>query len=140
LLVVALAVWLAWPGTTPSAPAAAPRTPVPPDVASTLETQARETRAWLARAEPGTHVIQLASAKEAARAAVLLERLQAGAPQPVRVFYGLRQGAPAWMIVAGEFANREAAMATLRTLPVSPDGAPFLRTVRKMRTVVLPTG
>jgi septal ring-binding cell division protein DamX len=44
------------------------------------------------------------------------------------------------MVVAGEFPDREAAMAALRTLPTMPASDPFLRTVGKMRTVVLPTG
>jgi type II secretory pathway predicted ATPase ExeA len=101
---------------------------------------ARQTQRWLAAAAPDTHVIQLASAKEAAQAAVLLRSLDAATPQPVRVLYGLRQGAPAWMILAGEFADRDAAMAALRTQPASAAGTPFLRTVGKMRTVVLPTG
>jgi MSHA biogenesis protein MshM len=145
-LLLGLALWFAL---SPNAP---PLLDPPPPASLTshstaaLKAGAEETRAWLAHTAPGVHVIQLASAKEAAQAAVLWKSLQASAPQPVRVLYGLRQGAPAWMILAGEFANREAAMATLRTLPVSSadasalQGAPFLRTVGKMRTVVLPTG
>jgi hypothetical protein len=43
------------------------------------------------------------------------------------------------MILAGEFPDREAALTALRALPVLPAGEPFLRTVGKMRTVVLPT-
>ena len=98
---------------------------------------ARQTQRWLAVATPGTHVIQVASAKEAGEAAVLLGSLNTATPQPVRVLHGLSQGAPAWMILTGEFPNREAAMAALRALPASPGGKPFLRTVGKMRTVVL---
>jgi len=66
--------------------------------------------------------------------------LNAATPRPVRVLHGLSRGAPAWMILAGEFPSRDAAMAVLRTLPAAPAGTPFLRTVGKMRTVVLPTG
>jgi MSHA biogenesis protein MshM len=116
----------------PTAPAAAP--------AADVTQMAEETRRWLAIAAPGTHVIQLASAKEPTQAAVLLVSLNAAAPQPVRVLHGLSQGAPAWMIVAGEFPSRDAAMAALHRLPASPADAPFLRTVGKMRTVVLPAG
>jgi len=101
---------------------------------------ARQTQHWLATAAPETHVIQIASAKEAAQAAVLLGDLNAATPQPVRLLHGLSRGAPAWMILAGEFPSRDAAMAVLRTLPAAPAGAPFLRTVGKMRSVVLPTG
>jgi type II secretory pathway predicted ATPase ExeA len=107
---------------------------------------ARQTQRWLATAAPETHVIQIASAKEAAQAAVLLGGLNAATPQPVRVLHGLSRGAPAWMILAGEFPNRDAAEAALRTLPAMPagihalQGTPFLRTVGKMRSVVLPTG
>ncbi|HWR78077.1 MAG TPA: SPOR domain-containing protein, partial [Thiobacillus sp.] len=101
---------------------------------------AKQTQRWLATAAPGTHVIQVASAKEAVQAAVLLGSLNTATPQPVRVLHGLSQGAPAWMILAGEFPSRDAAMEIMRTLPASPGSAPFLRTVGKMRTVVLPTG
>ncbi|MHB1052548.1 MAG: ExeA family protein [Thiobacillus sp.] len=101
---------------------------------------ARQTQRWLAAAAPGTHVIQVASAKEAAQAAVLLVSFEHATPQPVRVLHGLSQGAPAWMILAGEYPSRDAAMAALRTLPATPAGSPFLRTVGKMRTVMLPTG
>ena len=101
---------------------------------------ARQTQHWLATAAPETHVIQIASAKEAAQAAVLLGGLNAATPQPVRVLHGMSQGTPAWMILAGEYPNRDAAEAALRTLPAAPAGTPFLRTVGKMRTVVLPTG
>ncbi len=101
---------------------------------------ARQTQRWLATAAPGTHVIQVASAKEAAEAAVLLGSLGTATPQPVRVLHGLSRGAPAWMILAGEFPDRDTALAALRALPASAAGTPFLRTVGKMRTVVLPTG
>jgi len=141
-----LLAWLAWatlsPGMPqPVAPAAAVSPAAPAPVAEpTLAERALQTRRWLASAAPGTHVIQLASTKDAARAAVLLKSLDAATPQPVRVLHGLSQGNPAWMILAGEFPDREAALAVLRTLPPSPVGDPFLRTVGKMRTVVLPTG
>jgi type II secretory pathway predicted ATPase ExeA len=115
-----------------------PTRPAAPSVAQVIEL-AMQTQRWLATATTDTHVIQLASAKEAAQAAVLLGGLHA-TPQPVRVLHGLSRGAPAWMILVGEFPNREAAMAALRTLHDSPADTPFLRTVGKMRTVVLPTG
>ncbi len=140
-----LLAFVAWQAPSPSAslPAATPpqtvrpsAVPAPPDVAEL----ARQTRRWLVTAAPGTHVIQLASAKEAAQAAVLLGSLSAATPQPVRVLHGLSRGAPAWMILAGEFPDRETAMAALHTLAAPPGSTPFLRTVGKMRTVVLPTG
>ncbi|MHB1438866.1 MAG: ExeA family protein, partial [Thiobacillus sp.] len=140
-----LLAFVAWQAPSPSAslPAAPPpqtarpsATPAPPDVVDL----ARQTRRWLVTAAPDTHVIQLASAKEAAQAAVLLSSLSAATPQPVRVLHGLSRGAPAWMILAGEFPDRETAMAVLRSLAAPPGSAPFLRTVGKMRTVVLPTG
>lgn len=140
-----LLAFVAWQAPSPSAalPAATPpqtarpsAAPTPPDVADL----ARQIQRWLAVAAPDTHVIQLASAKEAAQAAVLLGSLSAAAPQPVRVLHGLSRGAPAWMILAGEFPDRETAMAVLRTLTDPPGNTPFLRTVGKMRTVALPTG
>ncbi len=126
------------PSTTPLQAAAthAPPAPPTPDVTEL----ARQTQRWLAAAAPDTHVIQVASAKEAGKAAVLLGSLNAATPQPVRVLHGLSQGSPAWMILAGEFPDREAAMAALRTLPAMPASDPFLRTVGKMRGVVISTG
>lgn len=140
-----LPAFVAWQAPSPSAslPAATPpqtarpsAAPAPPDVAAL----ARQTRRWLVTAAPGTHVIQLASAKEAAQAAVLLGSLSAATPRPVRVLHGLSRGVPAWMILAGEFPDRETAMAALRTLAAPSGSTPFLRTVGKMRTVVLSTG
>lgn len=140
-----LLAWFAWPALSPGMPqpvspasAVSPAAPAPAE--PTLAERALQTQRWLASAAADTHVIQLASTKDAARAAVLLKSLDAATPQPVRVLHGLSQGSPAWMILAGEFPDREAALAVLRTLPPSPVGDPFLRTVGKMRTVVLPTG
>ncbi|HEY9098164.1 MAG TPA: AAA family ATPase [Thiobacillus sp.] len=120
------------PLVTPPAPQALP--------VSHITDLARQTQRWLATASPDTHVIQVAAAKEAAQAAVMLLSFERDIPQPVRILHGLSQGAPAWMILAGEYPDRDAAMAALRTLPASPMRSPFLRTVGKMRTVVLPTG
>jgi septal ring-binding cell division protein DamX len=102
---------------------------------------ARLTQRWLATAAPGTRVIQLASVKEAAQAAVLLGELNAAPhPQPLRILHGLNQGHPAWMILAGEFTDRAEAGAALQALSGQTAGTPFLRTVRTMRTLVLPSG
>jgi len=140
---LSLLAFIAWRALlSPSAP---PQTALPPRVlavapAARMAEQARQTERWLAIAAPGTYVIQLAAAKEAAQAAVLLGSLNVATPQPLRVLHGLSHGTPAWMILAGEFPNREAAEAALRKLPVSSASTPFLRTVGKMRSVVLPTG
>ena len=141
---VAFVAWQALaPVPLPAAPAVnvAPPPPASPTVPSAAQVTelATQTQRWLATAATDTHVIQVASAKEAAQAAVLLGGLHA-TPKPVRVLHGLSRGEPAWMILVGEFPNRETAMAALRTLPGSPADTPFLRTVGKMRTVVLPTG
>lgn len=120
-------------------PAAAPPAPVAVPVAPMTE-QALKTQRWLATAAPGIHVIQIASAKEADAVAVLLGGLDPATPQPVRVLHGLSQGAPAWMILVGEYPDRATAMAALRTLPAPVAGSPFMRSVGKMRTVVLPPG
>ena len=129
------------------APSAAERTqtttPAPAPAAASVDhvtELARQTQRWLAATPPGTHVIQIASAKEATQAAVLLVNVDQATPQPVRVLHGLSLGAPAWMILAGEYPDRDAAMTALHALPAAPAGSPFLRTVGKMRTVVLPTG
>jgi type II secretory pathway predicted ATPase ExeA len=138
-----LLAFVAWQALSPppsAAPEPADRRPSLPPAAPGVQELAAQTERWLAAAAPGTFVIQVASAKEAAEAAVLMGNLNAATPQPVRVLRGLSQGEPAWMILAGEFASRDAAMTALRKLPASPAAPPFLRTVRKMRTVVLPTG
>ncbi len=145
-----LAAFVAWHALAPAPPAAQvvappPRPPAaaavaPAAAAFDAVAAARATERWLAAAPPGTHVIQVASAKEAARAAVLVQSLNAATPQPVRVLHGLSRGRPAWMIVAGEYPDRATALAALRALPGPTAEEPFLRTVGKMRTVVLPTG
>lgn len=148
LALAGLVIWLTL--TRASGPVASPAAAVAPPPAPSqdrttaisapaLAVQARETAAWLATAPAGTHVIQLAAAKDAAAAAVLLESLAQGLPQPLRVLHGLSQGQPAWMLLAGEFPDRASAVAALRKLPESAAGKPFLRTVGKMRTVVLAT-
>lgn len=144
-----LFAWVAWQSLAPPTPSPllepSPISQPPAPPASLLSTaqmaeRAAQTRRWLVSAPSGTHVIQLAMAKDAAQAAVLLGGLQLATPQPVRVLHGLSRGEPAWMILAGEFPDRATAAAALRKLPESPDNSPFLRTVGKMRTVVLPTG
>jgi type II secretory pathway predicted ATPase ExeA len=138
---LAFIAWQALPLNAPPPPQSQ-RPPLPPATAPAVDVTelARQTQHWLATAAPGTHVIQVASAKEAGEAAVLLGSLNAATPQPVRVLHGLSRGKPAWMLLAGEFPDREAAMAALRTLPASAPTEPFLRTVGKMRAVVLPIG
>jgi MSHA biogenesis protein MshM len=126
----------------PAAPAqtASSAGSIPVTVAEVTE-MARQTQRWLARTAPGTRVIQLASAKEAAQAAVLLQELKAHPhPQPLRVLHGMNQGRPAWMILAGEYADRAEAAAALHALSGQTAGSPFLRTVGTMRTLVLPSG
>jgi MSHA biogenesis protein MshM len=138
--VLGLLAFVAWQTPAPP-PAAAPQPAARQPSASAHVTElAAQTRRWLAAAAPGTLVIQVASAKEASEAAVLMGSLNAATPQPLRVLHGVSQGEPAWMILAGEFSSRDAALKALRTLPAPPADAPFLRTVGKMRTAVLPTG
>jgi len=142
--VLGLLAFVAWMARAPLAPPqAAPATPAsqptpaaerPPDVAA----MARQTERWLSEAAPDTRVIQLASAKEAGLAAVLLGELKARPhPEPLRVLYGMDQGRPAWMILAGEYTNRAEARTALAAMTGQASGSPYLRTVGKMRTVVL---
>jgi type II secretory pathway predicted ATPase ExeA len=149
-LALAYGGYLAWKPPPPAAPPAPPveaRPPPAPQAAATrptpaaeLESRVAQTAAWLAAAPTTTYVIQVASAKEAAWAAVLLQNLDRALPHPVRVLYGLSQGTPAWMFVAGEFPDRAAALAELQSLPATLTEQPFLRTAGRMRTVVLPIG
>lgn len=146
--VLGLLAFIAWQTLSHPPPSQSARpTPLPAIAPATrMVEQANQTQHWLATAAPETHVIQLAAVKEAAQAAVVMGSLNAGAPQPVRVLHGLSHGVPAWMILAGEFPDRSTAEAALRTLPAAPasmdalQAVPFLRTVGKMRSVVLPTG
>ena len=148
IAVLGLLAFIAWmsqapltpPPATPIAPAPTAVTAggatveLPPDVTE----MARQTARWLAEASPDTRVIQLAAAKEAALAAVLLGELKARPhPEPLRVLYGMEQGHPSWMILAGEFTDRAEARAALATMTGQASGSPYLRTVGKMRTVVL---
>jgi MSHA biogenesis protein MshM len=99
---------------------------------------ASQTDQWLAKAPAQTYVIQVATAKDAASTSVLLQELSAHSPpQPLRVLHGMQRGEVAWMILAGEFPNRETAMATLQKWPSPLADSPFLRSVGKMRKVVL---
>ncbi|MFP5403561.1 MAG: ExeA family protein [Gammaproteobacteria bacterium] len=140
--VLGLAAWWLFTRTLPAMMPPPPAPPVAPvqSAAPDPVALAGETGRWLATAAPETHVIQVGAAKDAAGAAVLLQGLDADLPQPVRVLHGLSRGNPAWMILAGEFPDREAALAALHTLPATPAGEPFLRTVGKMRSVALATG
>lgn len=145
--VLGLLAFIAWQALTPPPPQ-----PLRPAVlpvatpAARVTEQARQTQRWLAAAAPGTHVIQLAAVKEAGQAAVVMGSLSAATPQPVRVLHALSRGTPAWIILAGEFPDRSTAQAALNKLPAAPASmdalqvTPFLRTVGKMRSVVLPTG
>jgi len=148
IAVLGLLAFIAWmsqapltpPPATPTAPAAAAVTAggATVELAPDVTEMARQTARWLAEAAPDTRVIQLAAAKEAARAAVLLGELKARPhPEPLRVLYGMEQGRPAWMILAGEFTDRAEARAALAAMTGQASGSPYLRTVGRMRTVVL---
>jgi type II secretory pathway predicted ATPase ExeA len=147
IAVLGLLAFIAWMARAPLTPPASPAAPAgaaaeaggaaverPPDIAE----MARQTERWLAEAAPDTRIIQLAAAKDAARAAVLLGELKARPhPEPLRVLYGMEQGRPAWMILAGEFTDRAEARTALAAMSGRASGSPYLRTVGKMRTVVL---
>jgi len=146
---LAFVAWMALspsPSTPAAKPPAAPAQTLRPTPAAALSVadvteMARQTERWLSIAAPDTRVIQVASVKEAAQAAVLLGELDAAPyPQPLRVLHGLDQGHPAWMILAGEFTDRAEASVALQALSGQTAGTPFLRTVRTMRTLVLPSG
>lgn len=143
-----LLAFVAWMALTPPAPIPTAR-PAPAPVvapADRVAEQARQAGRWLAAAAPGTHVVQLAAVKDATQAAVVMGSLKTATPQPVRVLHVLSRGTPAWVILAGEFPDRSTAQAALDKLPATPASLdmhraiPFLRTVGKLRSVVLPTG
>ena len=121
----------------PSVPVALPQVPSEPDAA----TLARQTERWLAETPPQTYVIQLASAKDAPATTVLLRELSAHSPpRPLRVLHGLRRGEAAWIILAGEFPDRQTAMRALQKWSYPAPDTAFLRTVGKLRAVILPSG
>jgi type II secretory pathway predicted ATPase ExeA len=145
LAALGLAAFVAWQTLKVAAkpvaaavPARAASTPAPIAPPNPLQLAA-ETQQWLQRAAPGTCVIQLAATQDAAAITALLGRLKAHSTlRPLRVMHGISRGEPAWMILGGEFADRRSALKVLPTLPDARDGAHFLRSVRKMRTLVLP--
>jgi type II secretory pathway predicted ATPase ExeA len=125
----------------PLQPPSANKHVMPVVTAPDVTALASQTSRWLTTAAPGTYVIQLALAKDAASTAVLLGELNARPmPQPVRVLHGLSRGEAAWMILAGEFPDRKLATAALQKLPNQAPPSPFLRTVGKMQMVVIPSG
>jgi type II secretory pathway predicted ATPase ExeA len=144
--VLGLLAFIAWMARAPLAPPQTRATAGPPAAAPSpaaespadVAAMARQTQRWLAQAAPDTRVIQLAAAKEAGLAAVLLGELKARPhPEPLRVLYGMEQGRPTWMILAGEYTDRAEARAALAAMTGEASGSPYLRTVGKMRTVVL---
>jgi MSHA biogenesis protein MshM len=145
---LAFVAWMALssPDSAPTPSPAASVQTVPPTAAKSYTVAdvneiARQTQRWLVTAAPDTRVIQLASVKEAAQAAVLLGELNTATyPQPLRILHGLDQGQPAWMVLAGEFTDRAEAGAALHALSGQAAGSPFLRTARTLRTLVLPSG
>lgn len=142
-----LLVFIGWQATRLSAqhpePTLVTAPQLPPSHASqpNIAALAAQTRLWLFQAPPQTHVIQLAAAKDAAATTVLLRELSAHSPpQPLRVLHGLRQGEVAWMILAGEYPDRDTATTALQNWRDPLSDSAFLRTVGKMRRVVLPSG
>ena len=142
LILLAFVWWQQARATAPLPPphplaAAMPSTLRPPAPAN-VAALAAQTRLWLQQAPAQTFVIQLAAAKDAAATTVLLQELSAQAPaQPLRVLHGMHRGEMAWMILAGEFSDRELATAALQHWRNPHADAAFLRTVGKMRKVVL---
>ena len=147
IAVLGLLAFIAWMSRAPLTPPATPTAPIAAaattgeaavELTPNVTEMAHETARWLAEAAPDTRVIQLAAAKEAALAAVLLGELKARPhPEPLRVLYGMEQGRPAWMSLAGEFTDRGEARAALAAMTGQASGSPYLRTVGRMRTVVL---
>lgn len=138
---LALLAFIGWQQARATAPAREPPptatipSPLPPIDAAALAT---ETRTWLLQAPAETYLIQLVTAKDAPATTVLLRELSAYAPaEPLRVLHGKYRGEMTWMVLAGEYANREQATIALQGWrhPLV-DGA-FLRTVGKMRKVAL---
>lgn len=147
---VGLLAFVSWQATAVTARAAPARAAIAPPASPLLSSRASEpdaatlagqTRRWLAETPPQTYVIQLASANNAPATTVLLRELSAHSPPgPLRVLHGLRRGEVAWMILAGEFPDRHSALRALQTWSYPAADAAFLRTVGKLRTVVLPSG
>ncbi len=143
----ALLIFVFWQSREFTAPTRMVSLPVPPPSAVPLHRPmpdvvalAGQTARWLSEAPAQTYVIQVAAAKDAASTSVLLQELSAHSPpKPLRVLHGMQRGEVAWMILAGEFPDRETAMAALQKWPGAGGDSPFLRSVGKMRKVVLGT-
>jgi septal ring-binding cell division protein DamX len=98
---------------------------------------ALETAFWIKSAPANTFVIQILTAKDEAEAAVLLRGMHGRLPQPLRGFRANTPNGTAWLIIAGEYADRVSALSALAQLPGDIRAQnPFLRTVGKIRATL----
>ncbi len=127
-------------------PAAAtmPAAPHPPAINAGQTTDMRhvvESADWVRNAPAGTFVIQVLAAKNTAEANEKLKGIYSQLPRPLRGFHARTPQGPAWIVVAGEFPDRQTALAALSALPIELRSAGyFLRTAGKIRTTLIPEG
>jgi MSHA biogenesis protein MshM len=98
---------------------------------------ALETAFWIRSAPANTFVIQILTAKDEAEAAALLKGMHGRLPQPLRGFRANTPNGTAWLVIAGEYADRVSALSALARLPGDIRAQnPFLRTVGKIRATL----
>ncbi len=132
----------ATPALLTSPPAAKITLPVQPVAATPVESTMTDASIpdsanWIRSAPASTFVIQVLTAKNAEEAFVLLEGKQDQFPQPLRGFNARTKNGLAWVVVAGEFQDRQTALIALSGLPPelrTPEV--FLRTAGKIRATL----
>lgn len=92
---------------------------------------------WIRNAPASTFVIQVLTARNAEEAAKRLEGKHARFPQPLRGFHAHTKNGLAWVVVAGEFQDRQSALIALSSLsPELRTPEVFLRTAGKIRATL----
>jgi septal ring-binding cell division protein DamX len=92
---------------------------------------------WIKNAPANTFVIQVLTAKDANEASALLEGKHGQLPQPLRGFRARTPKGLAWVVVAGEYQNRQTALIALSGLPPElRTSEVFLRTAGKIRATL----
>jgi type II secretory pathway predicted ATPase ExeA len=109
-------------------------TPVEPAMA---DASIPDSANWIKNAPASTFVIQVLTAKDANEASALLEGKHGQLPQPLRGFRARTPKGLAWVVVAGEYQNRQTALIALSGLPPElRTSEVFLRTAGKIRATL----
>lgn len=148
---LSLLAYLSWyaPGgqATPARPLPPPSAKIAPAAQMIVATPAEPAASavpsipegvnWIRNAPASTFVIQVLTARDANEASALLEGKHDRLPQPLRGFRAHTPKGLAWVVVAGEYQNRRAALIALSGLPSElRTSEVFLRTAGKIRATL----